>query len=92
MLRVLIAILVAALTAALVAVATEPVAAVGAPESQPAAKGDRLDAGQRANCSREQADLSSRRQCRREGVTPIRRHTEVRIAWSDFPLIQPLAS
>ena len=81
MLRVFIAIVVAALTAALVALATEPVAAVGAPESQPAAKGDRLDAGQRAGCSRRQAGMSSSlRQCQGGVVAPIRGQTEVRIA------------
>lgn len=81
MLRVFIAILVAALTAAAVAVATGPVAAVGAVGSQPAARGDRLDADQRARCPRQQAGVSSVRPlCRPRDVTPTRRHAEVRAA------------
>ena len=92
MFRVCVAILAAAFTAAIVAFATGPVAAVGTVGSRPAAKGDRLDAGQRARCLNQQAGVSSsQRQCRRDGAGPTRHHAEVRIAWNDIQLMKRLS-
>jgi hypothetical protein len=92
MLRISLAVLVAVVIAALVALATEPVAATGAPQPRAAAKGDRLDLPSRADCARLQAGaFAASRPCRRDGVAPARAPAEVRVARGDVRPIRRVA-